>query len=86
MAVADAPVRAAEGADFLITMLSDADAVAGAARGARLGPEEGRERCGPVFGAIGSKTAWLGHAGAGSRLKLVVNDWVVGSSGCCRRP
>jgi 3-hydroxyisobutyrate dehydrogenase len=29
-----------------------------------------------VFGAIGSKTMWLGAAGAGSRLKLVLNTWL----------
>ncbi len=36
------------------------------------GPSEERARCGPVFDAIGSKTLWLGEAGAGSRLKIVV--------------
>ena len=30
----------------------------------------------PVFGAIGSRTLWLGEAGAGSRLKLVLNTWL----------
>ena len=30
----------------------------------------------PVFGAIGSRTLWLGGAGAGSRLKLVLNTWL----------
>jgi 3-hydroxyisobutyrate dehydrogenase len=30
----------------------------------------------PVFGAIGSRTLWLGEAGAGSRLKLVLNSWL----------
>ena len=29
----------------------------------------------------GSKTVWIGEAGAGSRLKLVVNDWIVGLLG-----
>jgi 3-hydroxyisobutyrate dehydrogenase len=137
VAVADTPARAAEGADFLITMLPDAGAVAGAVSGGALsaladggvwlqtgtvgergsdmlarlaeeggvpyvdapvlgtkapaergqlvvlasGPEEVRERCEPVFGAIGSKTVWFGEAGAGSRLKLVVNNWVVGLVG-----
>jgi 3-hydroxyisobutyrate dehydrogenase len=41
------------------------------------GPEEARERCAPVFDAIGSRTLWLGPAGAGSRLKMVVNSWVL---------
>jgi len=40
------------------------------------GPEQQHERCGPVFDAIGSKTLWLGEAGAGSRLKIVVNNWI----------
>jgi 3-hydroxyisobutyrate dehydrogenase len=30
-----------------------------------------------VFDAIGSKTVWLGEAGAGSRMKLVVNSWLL---------
>src|SRR5215207_9730666 len=45
------------------------------------GPEEVRERSQPVFDAVGSKTLWLGPAGAGSRLKLVVNNWIVGLIG-----
>lgn len=135
--VVDTPAEAAEGADFLITMLADTDAIAevvgddvlpalaegavwlqmstvgeeGNRRLARLadeggvayvdapvlgtkapaeqgqlvvlasGPEEVRERCGPVFDAVGGKTVWLGGAGEGSRLKLVVNNWIVGLLG-----
>ena len=135
--VTDTPAEAAEGADFLITMLSDAGAVEeavggnvlpalaeggvwlqmstvgteGSGRLERLaaergvayvdapvlgtkqpaeqgalivlasGPEEVRERSQPVFDAVGSKTLWLGPAGAGSRLKLVVNNWIVGLVG-----
>jgi 3-hydroxyisobutyrate dehydrogenase len=45
------------------------------------GPEEVRERCEQVFDAVGSKTVWLGEAGDGSRLKLVVNNWIVGLLG-----
>ena len=45
------------------------------------GPEEVREKCEPVFGAVGGKTVWLGEAGEGSRLKLVVNNWIVGLLG-----
>jgi 3-hydroxyisobutyrate dehydrogenase len=41
------------------------------------GPEELRERVQPVFDAVGGKTLWLGEAGAGSRLKLVVNTWLL---------
>ena len=135
--VADTPATAAEDADFLLTMLSDADAIEDAVgdgtlaalaegsvwlqmstvgeesneRLARLaaqhgvsyvdapvlgtkqpaeqgqlvvlasGPDEVRERCEPVFGAVGGKTVWLGEAGEGSRLKLVLNNWIVGLLG-----
>ena len=41
------------------------------------GPEDQRERLDPVFEAIGAKTLWLGEAGAGSRLKLVLNTWLL---------
>ncbi|MCW2609834.1 MAG: mmsB [Cryptosporangiaceae bacterium] len=41
------------------------------------GPEEAREPCTPVFDAIGNRTLWLGPAGNGSRLKMVVNSWVL---------
>jgi 3-hydroxyisobutyrate dehydrogenase len=123
------PAEAADGADVVLTMLLDADAVvdvvtqaspaAGttwlqcstvgvegadrtvatardlglvlvdcpvlgtkepAAKGALTllasGPEEARERLAPVFDALGSKTVWLGEAGAGSRLKLACNSWL----------
>jgi 3-hydroxyisobutyrate dehydrogenase len=135
--VAGTPTGAAENADFLLTVLSDADAIeetlvegvlpalaeggvwlqvstvgeegnerlAGlAARhgvayvdapvlGTRQpaeqgqlvvlasGPEGVKERCEPVFGAVGGKTVWLGEAGEGSRLKLVLNNWIVGLLG-----
>jgi 3-hydroxyisobutyrate dehydrogenase len=45
------------------------------------GPEEVRARSEEIFGAVGSKTVWLGEAGEGSRLKLVVNNWIVGLLG-----
>jgi 3-hydroxyisobutyrate dehydrogenase len=45
------------------------------------GSEEVRERSEKIFGAVGSKTVWLGEAGEGSRLKLVVNNWIVGLLG-----
>jgi 3-hydroxyisobutyrate dehydrogenase len=41
------------------------------------GPEEARPRLQPVFDAIGQKTIRVGEAGAGSRLKLVANSWVL---------
>jgi 3-hydroxyisobutyrate dehydrogenase len=40
------------------------------------GPEAARLALDPVFGALGSRTLWLGEAGAGSRLKLVLNSWL----------
>jgi 3-hydroxyisobutyrate dehydrogenase len=126
----DSPAEAADGADVVLTMVLDADAVVevitraapaagtvwvqastvgieGAARtvdtareldlvlvdapvlgtrepaeqGALVvlasGPDEVRDRVRPVLDAIGSKTLWLGPAGAGSRLKLVANSWVL---------
>src|ERR687889_1046922 len=135
--VVDDPRDAARGADFVLTMLADADVVEKAVRedvlsalaedgvwlqmstvgeggNERLlglaaesgvayvdapvlgtkqpaeqgqlivlasGPEEVRERSGEIFGAVGSKTVWLGEAGEGSRLKLVVNNWIVGLLG-----
>ncbi|MGY1829546.1 NAD(P)-binding domain-containing protein [Geodermatophilus sp. SYSU D01180] len=39
------------------------------------GPEA-RERLAPVFDALGSKTLWLGEAGAGSRLELACDSWL----------
>ena len=41
------------------------------------GPEQLRKRVEPVFDAIGQRTMWLGEAGTASRLKLVVNSWVL---------
>jgi 3-hydroxyisobutyrate dehydrogenase len=135
--VADSPADAARGADFLLTMLADADIVEEAVSGDVLpalaeggvwlqmstvgedgskrleetanehgvdfvdapvlgtrqpaeqgqlvvlasGPEEVSERSQQVFDAVGTKTVWLGEAGAGSRLKLVVNNWIVGLLG-----
>ncbi|MBA2240027.1 MAG: NAD(P)-dependent oxidoreductase [Solirubrobacterales bacterium] len=41
------------------------------------GPRECQEPLGPVFDAISKKTVWLGEAGKGTRLKLVVNSWIL---------
>jgi 3-hydroxyisobutyrate dehydrogenase len=110
--VADNPEDAARGADFVLTMLADADAVEEAVEKDVLSAlaedgvwlqmstvgEGGNERLlrlaaeggvayvdAPVleeiFSALGSKTVWLGEAGEGSRLKLVVNNWIVGLLG-----
>jgi 3-hydroxyisobutyrate dehydrogenase len=130
--VLDSEREAAEGADVILTMLSDTDAVIGAIEaavaGARpdaiwlqmstvgeagtercaefaeqygltlidapvlgtkqpaeegklvvlaSGPEAVRERVQPIFDALGQKTIWVGEVGAGTRLKLVANSWVL---------
>jgi 3-hydroxyisobutyrate dehydrogenase len=130
------PREAAEGADIVVTMLSDAEAVldmasrtleghsggvlwiqmstigtegteqcqelaeqAGATfvdapvlgtrepaeKGALVvlasGPDDVRERCDPLFETVGARTLWLGPPGAGTRLKVVVNSWIVGVVG-----
>jgi 3-hydroxyisobutyrate dehydrogenase len=41
------------------------------------GPPELQARCRVVFDAIGTRTLWLGPAGTGSRLKLLVNGWLM---------
>ncbi len=41
------------------------------------GPDDAHERVQPVFDAVGQRTMWVGEAGAGSRLKLVTNAWLV---------
>ncbi len=40
------------------------------------GPEAPREALEPFFDAVGKRTIWVGEAGAGSRLKVVVNAWL----------
>ena len=40
------------------------------------GPEEAAAVVDPVFSAVGRKTQWVGAAGAGSRIKLLVNAWL----------
>jgi 3-hydroxyisobutyrate dehydrogenase len=128
-AVAETPADAAGGAQVVLTMLSDADAVLDSAadaldsaevwvqmstigldgtercdalaaeRGVAFvdapvlgsrqpaeegkltvlasGPEDLRGRVDPLFDAVGARTWWLGEAGAGQRLKLVANTWVL---------
>jgi 3-hydroxyisobutyrate dehydrogenase len=41
------------------------------------GPEAAREQLAPVFEAVGKRTIWVGEAGAGSRLKVALNAWIV---------
>jgi 3-hydroxyisobutyrate dehydrogenase len=41
------------------------------------GPEALRDQCAPTFDAIAAETLWLGEAGTGTRMKLVLNGWVL---------
>jgi 3-hydroxyisobutyrate dehydrogenase len=41
------------------------------------GPADARPRVQPIFDAVGQKTIWVGEAGAGTRLKMVANSWVL---------
>jgi 3-hydroxyisobutyrate dehydrogenase len=71
--------RAGEHAvEFVDAPVSGSD---GPARDAQLmilasGSDAARERVQPVFDAIGRHTLWLGPAGSGTRLKLVLNNWL----------
>ena len=128
--VADDPVDATDGADVVMTMLADADAVLMVAEEAHLrqgqiwwqastiglegnercaelaaeagvalvdapvlgtrqpaedgklvvlasGPDDALDACAPLFDAVAARTMRLGEAGAGTRLKLAVNSWVL---------
>ena len=41
------------------------------------GPETVRDAVQPVFDVVGSRTIWLEGAGAGTRAKIVLNNWLV---------
>ena len=41
------------------------------------GPDDALDRCEPIFEAVGQKTFRLGEAGTGTRMKLVVNSWLL---------
>src|SRR4051794_4167301 len=41
------------------------------------GPRDARERAKPVFDAVAARVVELGDAGEGTRLKLVINSWLV---------
>jgi 3-hydroxyisobutyrate dehydrogenase len=41
------------------------------------GPDEVRERCERLFEPIAQKAVWLGEAGTGTRMKLVINSWLL---------
>jgi 3-hydroxyisobutyrate dehydrogenase len=73
-----ATVATEQGVEFVDAPVSGSD---GPARDGQLvvlasGPEGTRARLQPIFDAIGRKTLWLGPAGNGTRLKLVLNDWL----------
>jgi len=40
------------------------------------GPDRARKTIEPVFNALGQRVLWLGEAGVGMRLKLVLNTWL----------
>jgi 3-hydroxyisobutyrate dehydrogenase len=40
------------------------------------GPQSAHRLLDPVFGALGKSTLWLGPAGVGSQMKLVLNTWL----------
>jgi 3-hydroxyisobutyrate dehydrogenase len=44
------------------------------------GPENARSRVQPVFDAIGRQTFWLGRAGNGTSMKVVLNNWLAAST------
>jgi 3-hydroxyisobutyrate dehydrogenase len=41
------------------------------------GPDEAQAQVSPIFDAIGRQTLWLGPTGQGTRMKLVLNNWLV---------
>jgi 3-hydroxyisobutyrate dehydrogenase len=41
------------------------------------GPEDLHERLAPIFDVVGKRTLWVGEAGAGTRLKIAVNTWIL---------
>lgn len=41
------------------------------------GPDDALEGCEPIFEAVGQKTVRLGEAGTGTRMKLVINSWLL---------
>jgi 3-hydroxyisobutyrate dehydrogenase len=45
------------------------------------GPDAALERSQPVFDAVAARTIRLGAAGAGTRMKLVLNNWVLSITG-----
>jgi 3-hydroxyisobutyrate dehydrogenase len=56
---------------------SDGPARAGELIVLASGPDKARSRLQPIFDAIGRETLWLGEAGNGTRMKVVLNNWLV---------
>jgi 3-hydroxyisobutyrate dehydrogenase len=77
---ADRVIEVARGLDLVLVDCPVLGTKEPAEKGALVllasGPEEVRDRLSPLLDALGSKTLWLGEAGAGSRLKMVVNAWL----------
>jgi 3-hydroxyisobutyrate dehydrogenase len=41
------------------------------------GPSELKDRAQPIFDAVGQRTMWVGGPGAGTRLKVAINNWIL---------
>ena len=72
-------LAAENGVELIDAPVSGSD---GPAREAKLivlasGPHQARARVQPIFDAIGRQTLWLGPTGQGTRMKLVLNNWLV---------
>jgi 3-hydroxyisobutyrate dehydrogenase len=68
----------AEGADYVDAPVlgTKAPAEKGELVVLASGPDRAGETAEAVFDAVGQRTVWLGEAGNGSRMKLVVNAWI----------
>jgi 3-hydroxyisobutyrate dehydrogenase len=84
--VDDAPALAALAAELGVTFYeapvsgTRQPAEAGKLVVIAAGPVDGREVVAPVLDAVGARTVWTGEdgaAGSATRLKLVVNSWVI---------
>jgi 3-hydroxyisobutyrate dehydrogenase-like beta-hydroxyacid dehydrogenase len=86
--VADTPADAARGAGIVVTMLADEDGVIAAMDGpdgaleVMASPNRSDsggtgEPMAPQHPLWVQRTIWVGEAGAGTRLKLVTNSWVL---------
>ena len=72
-------LAAEHGVEFVDAPVSGSD---GPAREGKLivlasGPDQARAKVQAIFDAIGRETLWLGPTGQGTRMKLVLNNWLV---------